>query len=578
MSRSPLQDVVPLSPLQEGMFFHARYDERGPDVYHAQFTLALRGRLDADRLRGAAAGLLRRYPILRSGFRQRRSGEPIQVIHREAPLAWTEVDLSAHDPQVRDRALAQLLAADRLARFDLATPPLLRFTLVTVGSGSYRLLMSNHHILIDGWSWPILMRDLFALYAAGDQPADLPAVVPYRRYADWLAGQDERSSLRVWRDALHGVRHPTLVAPDAAPSRALPERAVLALADDESGLGAAVQRLARSGGLTVNTVVQAAWALVLRALFGRDDVVFGTTVSGRSPEIGDVHQLVGMLINTVPVRVRVLPGETVAEHLARLGAEQAELVPHQYLRLTSVVGQTGLPALFDTFVVFENYPADFSAREVAPGLHLAGVDGYDAAHYPVRLATTLAGGRLDGVLEYRGDLLGAAAATWIGEAFGRALRHLVADPAAPVGQPVALTARERATLFGALPALAVPPAAGAPGTGAPAGGAARAGAPAPGPVPRPGADAPAGRAARAATPDEEVLAGLVAAVLGVAAVGPDDDFFGAGGHSLTAVRLLSRVRTVFGVELPIRAVFEAPTVSRLAARIRGAADPGGQPG
>jgi len=552
-----LEDVLPLSPLQEGIYFHASYDERAVDVYHAQFILELGGALDAAALRAAADALLRRYPVLRSGFRLRKSGEPIQVIHRETPLAWSEVDLSTVDPVTRDRELAELLASDRVARFDLARPPLLRFTLVKLGADAYRFVMTNHHILLDGWSWPVLMDDLFRLYTSRGDATGLPMIAPYRRYVDWLSKQDSAQSLRVWRDALRGVDRPTLIAPDAAPGTVLPERVNLRPGAE---LGAAVENLVRAKGLTANTLVQAAWAAVLQAITGRADVVFGTTVSGRSPEIDDIRTMVGMFINTVPVRVRLRPGEPVADNLARLRDEQTRLMAHQHLRLTDVVRETGLPTLFDTFVVFENYPADFSAREVAPGVRLTGVDGYDAAHYPLRLVTALTGGELEVVLEYRPELFDAGAARWIAESFVQALGSIVDNVDAPFEWPVAQPDEGRRVLFGATPSEAGPEPAGLEPAGLePAG--------------------PAG-SRRPRNLQEEILCGLVVEVLGIDDVGIDDDFFAAGGHSLTAIRLLSRVRSVFGVELPIRAVFEAPTVAGLAGRIRyaGAARPALSPG
>lgn len=531
------------------MYFHASYDPRGVDVYHAQFVLGLGGRLEADVLRTAAGALLRRYPVLRSGFRLRKSGEPIQVIHRDVPLAWSEVDLSTMDEATRERALAELLASDREARFDLARPPLLRFSLVKVGADAYRLVMTNHHILIDGWSWAVLMDDLFALYAQRGNAADMPMITPYREYLDWLSKQDSSASLRMWRDALDGVDRPTLIAPDAAGETVVPERIELRPGRE---LGVAIEQLVRANDLTANTLVQTAWAAVLQALTGREDVVFGTTVSGRSPEITGIQKMVGMFINTVPVRVRLRPGESIADNVVRLRGEQSNLLAHQYLRLTDVVRETGLSTLFDTFVVFENYPADFSAREIAPGVRLTDVGGQDAAHYPLRLAAALTDHRLEVMLECRPDVFDRAAAQWIAESFLQALRTIVDNWGAPFGQPVTLTDDVRKTLFGTL----------ATTTDA---------------APEPAAPA---SSRRPRNPQEEILCGLVAQVVGLDQVDIDDDFFAVGGHSLTAIRLLSRIRSVFGVELPIRAVFEAPTVAGLTDRLRyaGVARPALRPG
>lgn len=417
-----LEDVLPLTPLQEGMFFHAAYDDDGVDVYQAQCVLALAGRLEPEVLRGAAASLIRRYPVLRSGFRLRKTGEPMQVIYRELPLNWSEVDLSDLDAEERDRRLGELVAADWVARFDLGRPPLLRFTLVKLAADEYRLVLTNHHILVDGWSLAVLIDDLFALYASGGDPSGLPSVTPYRDFLTWMSGQDSAASSQAWQVALAGVDQPTLVAPDAVLGSELPAR--LDVRPDPE-VGTQLRQLVQSTGLTANTLVQAAWASVLAAITGRDDVVFGTLVSGRPPEIDGVRKMVGMFINTVPVRVRLRTEASVADNLARLADEQSRLMAHQHLRLTDVTRQTGLATLFDTFVVFENYPVDTSARQIAPGVRLTEITGDDAAHYPLRLVVRLTGERLQVVLEYRQDLFDDAAAHWVADAFADALRRLI---------------------------------------------------------------------------------------------------------------------------------------------------------
>ncbi|MEV6602106.1 alpha/beta fold hydrolase [Actinoplanes sp. NPDC051346] len=533
---SKLEDILPLTPLQEGMFFHAAYDDDGVDVYQAQGVLALAGRLEPEVLRTAAASLVRRYPVLRSGFRLRKTGEPIQVIYREVPLNFSEVDLSDLDDQVRERKLAELVAADWVARFDLGRPPLLRFTLIKLAADEYRLVLTNHHILVDGWSLAVLIDDLFALYASGGDAAGLPPITPYRNFVTWMSEQDSAASSQAWQVALAGVDRPTLVASDAALGAELP--AQLDIRPDPE-VGTQLRRLVQSTGLTANTLVQAAWASVLTAVTGRDDVVFGTLVSGRPPEIDGVRKMVGMFINTVPVRVRLRPEVSAADNLARLADEQSRLMAHQHLRLTDVTRDTGLTTLFDTFVVFENYPVDTSAREIAPGVRLTEITGDDAAHYPLRLVVRLTGERLQIVLEYRRDLFDEAAAHWVADAFTVALRCLILLGERPLGRPVTLDDADRATLFGDLLAGSAPAA----------------------------TEDAATPARRLRDPREEILCGLVADVLRRDRVGPDENFFAIGGHSLSAIQLLSRTRAVFGVELPVRTVFEAPTVAALVARL-----------
>ncbi|WP_093761613.1 non-ribosomal peptide synthetase [Streptomyces sp. BpilaLS-43] len=413
MTDFQLEDVLPLTPLQAGMLFHALYDSHAVDVYTAQFVFDLEGAVDVLALRAAVAGLLRRHANLRVGFLHEGLDEPVQAVAREVPVPLEELDLSpgatgeGEDPSVR---LAAFLDADRTRRFDLSTPPLMRFTLVRTAPGRHRLVMTSHHILLDGWSMPLLVRELFALYAARGDDHDLPRVAPYRGYLAWLARQDRGAALDAWRTALDGIEAPTLLAGPArtgAPgSGELPGTLVL---DLDEATTHRLRETARAHRLTLNTLVQGAWGLLLAHLTGRGDVVFGATVSGRPPELPGVESMVGLFINTVPVRLRPEPGETLAALLTRLQREQGELLGSQYVGLTEIQGVTGLSELFDTLAVFENYPLDDEALRTAqrslPGLAVTGVSGTDAAHYPLTL-TIAPGDALRITFGYRTAALG----------------------------------------------------------------------------------------------------------------------------------------------------------------------------
>ncbi|MFF3542304.1 amino acid adenylation domain-containing protein [Streptomyces platensis] len=535
--QSALEDVLPLTPLQEGMFFHSWYDDEAVDVYGVQMVLALDGPLRPDLLKASVAALLTRHPNLRAGFRQRANGQPFQVIHREVPLPWEELDLGAHDDA--PRRLAEFLTADRARRFPLDRPPLMRFTLVRLGPDRYRLVISNHHLLLDGWSTPILVRELFTLYEHGGDDRALPPVVPQRTYFSWLAAQDDAGCERAWQQALDALPGPSLVAP-ADPGRVpvAPERVVAAFPE---GFGGELDRFARQRGLTVNTLVQGAWAVVLGRLTGRDDVVFGTLVSGRPPEVAGIESMVGMFINTVPVRVRLDAGAPVADNLVRLQDEQTALLSRHHLSLARIQRLAGTGDLFDTFLVFENFPGDDGTRPSYAGVRVEVAEGHDSAHYPLRVVAGLTGQRLQIELEYRPDLFDRDEAAAVLGALEGVLGEIVAGP----GQAVDGLACPLPAAFRRLDAAA--------------------------PAPEPGADSeaealpPVARTAFSAT--EEILRGLFESVLGRPCPGVDDSFFTLGGQSLTAIRLLSRIRAAFGVELPVRSVFESPTVAGLAARL-----------
>ncbi|KAA2254443.1 amino acid adenylation domain-containing protein [Solihabitans fulvus] len=441
MRQSRVEDVLPLSPLQEGLLFHALYDEQTPDVYTVQFAFDLKGATDTSVLRDAVAVLLRRHANLRASFRQRKTGETVQVIARDVELPWTEHDLSTVDGARQADELARLLAEDRATRFDLTAAPLLRFTLIRLGADRHRLVVANHHILLDGWSMPLLVRELFTLYAQRGAETGLPRVTPYRDYLGWLAGQDRAAAEESWRESLAGVTEPTLLA-RADPGRApiAPEKLTVELSEE---LTRRVQREARRHGLTLNTVVQGAWGLVLGRLTGRTDVLFGATVSGRPPQLAGVESMVGLFINTLPVRVRTDPAEPLIELLGRLQAEQAALLGHQHLRLSDVQNLLGLGEMFDTLTVFENYPLDPDAlRLPGTGLTVEGITGRDATHYPLTLVA-MPGSRLQLRLDYRPDLFDHATAERILARLRRVLDAVIAQPELPVGRIDVLAPDER---------------------------------------------------------------------------------------------------------------------------------------
>ncbi|WP_435188685.1 amino acid adenylation domain-containing protein [Streptomyces sp. bgisy126] len=391
MTGFQLEDVLPLTPLQAGMLFHALYDADAVDVYTAQFVFTLEGTVDTAALHAAVGTLLRRHANLRVGFLHEDLDEPVQAVAAEVPVPLEHHDLTAPDDgRTTEERVRAFLAADRTRRFDLATPPLMRFSLLRTGPDRHRLVMTSHHILLDGWSMPLLVRELFELYAHRGDDLTLPRVTPYRTYLAWLAGQDEPAALDAWRTALAGVEAPTLLAgrgtADAARADELPENLVLEL---DTATSERLRTAARTHRLTLNTLVQGAWGLLLSRLTGRRDVLFGTTVSGRPPELPGVESMIGLFINTVPVRLALRPGETLAALLTRLQDEQGRLLGSQHVGLTGIRATTGLDTLFDTLAVFENYPLDEetlrTARQGLPGLAVTGFEGTDAAHYPLTL-------------------------------------------------------------------------------------------------------------------------------------------------------------------------------------------------
>ncbi|MEV5976565.1 amino acid adenylation domain-containing protein [Streptomyces sp. NPDC052114] len=454
MTRSLVEDVWPLSPLQEGLLFHAAFDDQGPDVYQGQRTLELTGPLDTARLRTTWEALLARHGALRAGFRGRKSGEAVQVIAREAALPWRTEDLSGRAEAEALAEAERLAARERARRFDPAVAPLLRLLLIRLGEERHRLVLTSHHVVMDGWSMAVLFNELPAVYAAGGSTRGLPRTTSYREYLAWLSRQDKEAARTAWRAELAGADEPTLVAPaDPARTPVAPESLVIRLSEE---LTHRIGQLARAQGLTVNTVVQGAWALLLARMAGRTDVVFGATVAGRPGELPGVESMVGLFINTLPVRVPLDGAQPVARMLAALQDRQAALMAHQHLGLSEIQKLAGPGAVFDTIVVYENYPRP-PQEEPAPDAFTMRAHGeQEAAHYPLTLVVAPEGDRMAVKLDHRPDLFDHAAAEAVVERLVRVLEQMVGDPSVPVGRIDVVGGGERASVVSAWNATAAP--------------------------------------------------------------------------------------------------------------------------
>ncbi|WP_431877568.1 amino acid adenylation domain-containing protein [Amycolatopsis sacchari] len=391
---SSVEEVLPLTPLQQGMVFHALLGDR-VDVYTVQTVLRLTEDADPGRLRQAAEALVRRHANLRVAFRTQSSGQFVQVVRRSVAVPFRVVDELDLD-------------AERAEPFDLARPPLLRFTLVR----GRTLVLTAHHLLWDGWSAPVLVRELLALYR-GEQ---LPAVRPFRDHLVWLSKQDKAAAERAWAEALADLDGPTLVG---SPAGGFPRRTEFRVP------GGPLEQAARRHGVTVNAVVQGAWALTLATMTGRDDLVFGATISGRSAEVPGVESMVGLFINTVPVRVRLRGRESLAGLFARVQAEQARLLEHQHLGLADIQRISGQANLFDTLVVFESYPVD---AEIPL---LADVSVRDATHYPLALLVVPGD---EFVVRFDADPAQFPDVSAIADRFLAVLDRFIAAPETPVAQ------------------------------------------------------------------------------------------------------------------------------------------------
>jgi non-ribosomal peptide synthetase component F len=361
-----IQDIYPLTGLQQGMLLHSRLaPEQG--MYWIQYGLLLDGRIDLELLRQAWELVFARHEALRTGVWD-QAEVPVAVVSRSVPLPWQVIDLSGLDEDTRQRAVADHEAADVAQGADFTAPSLARVAVMCLGEDRYRVLWSYHHLLLDGWSAPVVVGDALHAYrelVARQRPRLLDRR-PFRDFVAWSASQDQEAARRYWRQRLAGLTAPTPLGVGHTTGKTGQGTAWVRLPTDTS---VRMAEFARRHRLTVNTVVQGAWAILTARYAGTDDVVFGVLSSGRSGRLDGIESMVGLLINTVPARIKVESGQTVPRWLAGIQAEQARGRRFEHTPLTDIQACSEIPAgqsLFETLFVFENHPTPTAPDQDQP--------------------------------------------------------------------------------------------------------------------------------------------------------------------------------------------------------------------
>ncbi|HEV2146645.1 MAG TPA: amino acid adenylation domain-containing protein, partial [Longimicrobiaceae bacterium] len=428
-----VEDVYPLSPLQEGMLFHALYAP-GSGVYVGQFGFVLEGPLDAQALERAWRGAVARHEALRAGFVWEGLPRPVQVVRREATPPFRREDWRGLDDAERQARLERYLEADRAAGIDPGRAPLMRLALFRMGDEEHQLVWTHHHLVLDGWSLSLLFRDVLTIYGADTrgERAELKVAGRFRDYLAWLQRQDLARAEDFWRAHLAGFTSPTpLPLRHAAPGAGV-ERAGEAWLRLPPERTRALREQAWKREVTLSTLVQGAWGLLLSRYAGEEDVLFGATVAGRPAELPGVEEMVGLFINTLPVRVWAggADGVTLGGWLRTLQEEQLRTREHEYSPLVQVQQWSELPAgeaLFESLVVFENYPMDEGVGDALPGLRVRGNLSVEHTNYPL-LLTAVPGERLTLQLRYDRGRAGAESVERMMEHLDAVLETMAADP------------------------------------------------------------------------------------------------------------------------------------------------------
>jgi amino acid adenylation domain-containing protein/non-ribosomal peptide synthase protein (TIGR01720 family) len=388
-----VESIYPLSPMQQGMLFHTLYTPESR-MYFQHLSCVLQGCLQVPAFEKAWQQVVERHPVLRTAFVWEKRSKPLQVVCKSVKLRWTHYDWSALSLSEQKEHLETFLQVDRTRGFELNQAPLMHFTLIQTAVDAYQFIWSYHHLLIDGWSLPNIVQEVFAFYEVFSRNDDLNLKMPrpYRDYIAWLQKQDNSKTEAFWRQKLAGFIAPTPLSVDRALTNSqtqssyseqeihLPEETTMAL-----------QAFARQHQLTLNNLVQGAWALLLSRYSGESDVIFGATVSGRPPDLIGVESMVGLFINTLPIRVKIPEAAELLPWLKALQAQQVELEQYAHTPLADIQGwsdvQRGI-ALFESIMVFENYPVDESLKQQIAHLNIDDIRSLEQTNFPLTVVAS----------------------------------------------------------------------------------------------------------------------------------------------------------------------------------------------
>ncbi|MGW1198620.1 amino acid adenylation domain-containing protein, partial [Streptomyces sp. NPDC002536] len=442
-----VEDVYPLTPMQSGMLFHTLAEPESP-AYFEQMTFVVDGVGDPELLASAWQRVVDHLEILRGSVVWEGVDRPLLVINRQVEIPVRHLDWRDRSEREQQEALAEFLSEDRAQGLDLSAAPLMRLALIRVSDSTVRVVRTSHHVLLDGWSTSQMLDELTTAYdalAAGREPV-LPVRRPFGAYVEWLQSQDLASAEAYWRELLAGFDTPNALPfdrrPDTSHKAQSASRLVSYLTPE---LSERIYAFARRHRLTVNAVMQGVWSLLLSRYSGQSDVVFGATVSGRPADLPGVDSVVGMLINTLPVRVRVDQEAPVAEWLGQVQQAQVEARQFEYVPLPQIQSWSDAERgtnLFDSLVVFENFPMDEQGpADGDGGAHLHGLEGADVTNYPLNFIA-YAGEELAYALSYDAELFDAATVERMAGHVRTVLEGMVACPQGAVAELPMLTDAE----------------------------------------------------------------------------------------------------------------------------------------
>jgi amino acid adenylation domain-containing protein/non-ribosomal peptide synthase protein (TIGR01720 family) len=533
-----LDDTYPLSPMQK--LFHT-LASGGSEIGFEQFRFTFEGNLNIADFEQAWKDLIQSHSILRTAFAFEGLEEPLQVVSQNATISLTQHDWRPISNQ--EEEMEKFLRVDSERGFDLTNAPLMRLNLIQTGEQKYEFIWSFHHILFDGWSWPLVFEEVSTRYERLMTQNESPfprASRPYRDYIAWLKKQDLDAAQRFWTDTLKGFTSPTPLAgykrsADSALHKPEFKETEFRLRPQTAS---ALQAWARNQMLTLSGVLEGAWGLVLSGGCGKEDVVFGAAVSGRSPEIAGVESMVGLFINNLPRRVQVNPKETISVWLKELQAKELAAREFEYTPLVQIQKWSQVPLrqrLFDSLVLFQNYQMDSTAlSRLGSEVKIPNFQAAVHTSYPITLMVVPGNTEFLLKIIYDGRLFEAETVSGFLSNLKTVLETIEAEPEALVGTIINKLPKNNAiSVDSALSTI--------------------------------------GGKRQIVEPRDDVevqLKRIWERVLGVQPIGVTENFFDLGGHSLPAVWMFEDIKKLYGRSLPMVTLFQAPTIEKLAQVLR----------